>query len=129
MWPAAAVVAWTLGAGCGSSRPAQQAAAPAQTAPAVASSSSPAAAGPADRSSDLLAPDLPPLPLAAFPAARPPDVIRAVYLFAARHPEVLSHVPCFCGCERRGHRDNDDCFVAARDAKGRTTAWEPHGLG
>ena len=38
---------------------------------------------------------------------------------AAKHPEVLSKVPCFCGCENRGHRHNDDCFVAARDARGR----------
>jgi uncharacterized protein with PCYCGC motif len=73
--------------------------------------------------------ELPPLPLAPFPYARPPEVVRAVYTFAAMHPEVLSRVPCFCGCERRGHSNNDDCFVTARDARGRVTAWEPHGVG
>jgi hypothetical protein len=73
--------------------------------------------------------DIPPLPLTPFPAARPMEVVRAVYTFAAKHPEVLSKMPCFCGCENRGHRHNDDCFVAARDARGRPVAWEPHGVG
>src|SRR6185312_12747264 len=68
--------------------------------------------------------DLPPLPVVPFAPARPMDVVRAVYVFAAKHPEVLSHVPCFCGCESRGHRHNDDCFVSARDAQGRPTVWE-----
>src|SRR5690242_1800508 len=69
---------------------------------------------------------LPPLPFEAMPA-RPPDVVRAAYLFAAEHPEILGYVPCYCGCERSGHRGNDDCFVAARDANGDVTEWEPHG--
>jgi len=73
--------------------------------------------------------DIPPLPVTPFPAARPIEMVREVYVFAAKHPEVLSKMPCFCGCEARGHRHNDDCFVAARDARGRPTAWDPHGLG
>jgi hypothetical protein len=69
---------------------------------------------------------LPPLPYDPMPA-RPPEVVRAAYLFAAEHPEILSYVPCYCGCERSGHRGNDDCFVAARDGNGDVTQWEPHG--
>jgi len=71
---------------------------------------------------------LPPLPVQAYAPPRPPDVVRAAYVFAAEHPEVLSYVPCFCGCERGGHRGNEDCFVSARDANGDVTEWEPHGL-
>ena len=71
---------------------------------------------------------LPPLPVQAYAPPRPPDVVRAAYVFAAEHPEVLSYVPCFCGCERGGHRGNEDCFVTARDANGDVTEWEPHGL-
>jgi len=78
---------------------------------------------------DMTDADIPPLPVTPFPAARPMEIVRAVYVFAAKHPEVLNQVPCFCGCESRGHRHNDDCFVASRDAKGRPTAWEPHGVG
>lgn len=70
---------------------------------------------------------LPPLPFSDFPAVRPPEVIRAVYEFAARHPEVLRYVPCYCGCERQGHVGNDDCFIASRDAQGNVT-WDPHGM-
>ncbi len=72
--------------------------------------------------------NLPPLPFQAYAPPRPQEVVRAAYLFAAEHPEVLSYVPCFCGCERAGHRGNEDCFVAKRDASGDVTEWEPHGL-
>jgi len=72
--------------------------------------------------------NLPPLPFQAYAPPRPPEVVRAAYVFAAEHPEVLSYVPCFCGCERAGHRGNDDCFVAKRDASGDVVEWEPHGL-
>jgi hypothetical protein len=71
---------------------------------------------------------LPPLAIEQYSTARPVDEVRAVYMFAAEHPEVLQYVPCFCGCESRGHSGNDDCFVQARDAEGRVTAWEPHGM-
>src|SRR5262249_58465105 len=71
---------------------------------------------------------LPPLELPAYEPARAPDVIRAAYKFAAEHPEVLSYVPCFCGCEHAGHRGNEDCFVRARDINGDVIEWEPHGM-
>jgi hypothetical protein len=71
---------------------------------------------------------LPPLPTQPYAPPRPINVVRDAYVFAAEHPEVLSYVPCFCGCERGGHKGNHDCFVAARDSKGDVVAWEPHGL-
>ena len=74
--------------------------------------------------------DLPPLPmLAVANSGENPDVVRAVHLFAARHPEVLGYMPCFCGCQRSGHQHNDDCFVAGRDSSGKVTAWDYHGVG
>lgn len=76
---------------------------------------------------DLLsAAGLPPLPRGHF--ARPREAVVEAYVFAAQHPEVLKYVPCFCGCERRGHRSNLDCFVASRAANGEV-AWSAHGLG
>jgi hypothetical protein len=71
---------------------------------------------------------LPPLQFPGYPTARPPEVIRAAYQFAAEHPEVLSYVPCFCGCERSGHRGNEDCFVRERDINGDVVAWDDHGM-
>ena len=70
---------------------------------------------------------MPPFPPSPMPPARPPDVVRAAYKFAAEHPEVLSYVPCYCGCERSGHRGNEDCFVTGRAENGDVTEWEPHG--
>ena len=61
-------------------------------------------------------------------AARPADVVRTVYAFAAHHPEVLRYVPCFCGCERMGHHANDECFIAKRSATGKVVEWQPHGV-
>ena len=72
--------------------------------------------------------NLPPLPFQAYAPPRPPDVVRAAYVFAAEHPEILSYVPCFCGCERAGHKGNEDCFVARRNDAGDVVEWEPHGL-
>ena len=71
--------------------------------------------------------ELPPLPLSPYAPPRPPELIRAVYTFAARHPEVLHYVPCFCGCQRSGHKDNDDCFIQGRERDGRPI-WDPHGM-
>jgi hypothetical protein len=71
---------------------------------------------------------LPPLPFDSSPPARPMDVVRSAYAFAAEHPEVLSYVPCYCGCERSGHRGNEDCFVTRRDEHDDVVEWEPHGM-
>lgn len=74
---------------------------------------------------------LPPLPQVGYAPARPMEVVQQVFEFAARHPEVLSYVPCYCGCEnpQLGHKGNHDCFVKSRAANGMVTAWEPHGIG
>src|SRR5262249_7211033 len=70
----------------------------------------------------------PPLPLGPRdPLPRPPQVVAQVFQFAAEHPEILSYVPCFCGCDHMGHKGNDDCFVRSRAANGDVVAWEPHG--
>jgi hypothetical protein len=71
---------------------------------------------------------LPPIPYEGYPSPRPMAVVQAAYEFAARHPEVLQYVPCFCGCERGGHAGNHDCFVRSRDDNGKVT-WDSHGYG
>ena len=72
---------------------------------------------------------LPALPRVSFEPPRPMPVIQQVYEFAARHPEVLQYVPCYCGCEREGHTANHSCFVKSRAADGRVLEWDTHGLG
>ncbi len=73
---------------------------------------------------------MPSLPYDGYPASRPMPVVRAAYEFAAKHPEVLRYMPCFCGCDRSaGHRGNHDCFVKRRDGQGRVVEWDSHGYG
>jgi len=88
-----------------------------------------AAQGPATAIKPAPAGALPPLPKVPYEPARPMAVVQQVYEFAARHPEVLQYVPCYCGCERNGHGGNHDCFVKGRAANGRITEWESHGIG
>jgi hypothetical protein len=86
----------------------------------------PAATGPAVAQPFKAAPPGPLPPIPGGPLVRPVAVVQSVYEFAARHPEVLNYVPCYCGCDRLGHRNNENCFVRSRDGNGRVT-WEPHG--
>ena len=115
--------------------PAQAAAAPVLPPEALAKAgSAPAVALPAPdpQPAVVLAPhpqkDFPPLQLPSYPLARSPEVITATYRFAAEHPEILSYIPCFCGCERGGHRGNEDCFVQKRGPNGDVTEWTEHGM-
>jgi hypothetical protein len=137
---AGVVVGLTLAAGCTSS-PESAATLPASANAAATDSAASAAPAPAAAPMQAAAQvsarqagptpghqgDLPPLPMTAFSGIRPADVQGDVHEFAARHPEVLDYVPCFCGCENGGHQGNTDCFVAARDPKGQVVAWDPHG--
>jgi hypothetical protein len=91
-------------------------------------SGSPPARDAASTGTIAYAGELPPLPTVQFASARPAPLTRAAYEFAARHPEVLRHIPCFCGCERNGHAHNEACFVARREADNRPQ-WSPHGIG
>lgn len=71
----------------------------------------------------------PPLPNVGFAPVRPMDIVRATYDFAAQHPEILSYVPCYCGCGSQGHKHNESCFIARRDPKGNVLEWDTHGFG
>lgn len=44
--------------------------------------------------------------------------VREAYEFAARHPEVLSQMPCYCGCVSIGHTGDLDCFIRRIDPDG-----------
>jgi hypothetical protein len=84
---------------------------------------------PAAPSKAAMAVSMPPIPSLPFSPGRPVDQTRAVYKFAAEHPEVLKFVPCYCGCESTGHPHNESCFVKRRDAKGNVVEWDTHGYG
>ena len=68
------------------------------------------------------------MPFRGYAPPRAPEVVTAAYVFAAEHPEVLTYVPCFCGCENGGHKGNEDCFVKSRAKNGDVLEWEEHGV-
>ena len=72
---------------------------------------------------------LAPLPRVSFEPPAPMNEIQQVYEFAARHPEVLQYMPCYCNCQQIGHTSNHSCFVKSRAANGRVTEWDSHGIG
>jgi hypothetical protein len=71
---------------------------------------------------------MPLIDVEGYMPARPIEVLKDAHVFTADHPEVASYVPCYCGCGNAGHKNNADCFVKGRDAEGRVTEWEPHGV-
>jgi hypothetical protein len=93
-----------------------------KVAPSIATTVSPKPLGPHKQA------NLPPLPFGPRdPLPRPNQVVAAVFVFAAEHPEILTYVPCFCGCDHMGHKGNEDCFVKSRAPNGDVVQWEPHG--
>jgi hypothetical protein len=40
-----------------------------------------------------------------------PPVVQEAYRFAIANPEVLSNIPCYCGCGGMGHTSDLDCFI------------------
>src|SRR5438093_1164297 len=44
------------------------------------------------------------------------DGTKALYRFAVDHPEVLTFMPCVCGCVDEGHTSNRSCYVKAETA-------------
>jgi len=57
-----------------------------------------------------------------------PPVVLESYQFAAANPEILSQLPCFCGCGDMGHSSNYACYVKDVAADGKIT-YDPHALG
>lgn len=72
-------------------------------------------------------PTWPPLPESHYPPPRPMATVRAAYAFAARQADVLQYIPCYCGCERHGHRSNRDCYVKGGNTQGLPN-WDDHSL-
>ncbi len=59
-----------------------------------------------------------------------PEILEA-YVFAAKHPEVLRYMPCYCGCEhpRTAHENNYDCFIDIIDQSREVPRVSPDAMG
>ena len=45
-------------------------------------------------------------------------MVAEAYAFAVEHPEVVSYLPCACGCEAMGHNSNWNCYVQSVTSSG-----------
>ncbi len=57
-----------------------------------------------------------------------PEVVSDAYRFAVANPDVLTQLPCYCGCGAMGHTSNYSCYVADENADG-SLVFEEHALG
>ncbi|MCC5800495.1 PCYCGC motif-containing (lipo)protein [Rossellomorea vietnamensis] len=54
------------------------------------------------------------------------DNMRLIYSSAAKNPELLQYIPCYCGCgDSAGHESNLNCFVYKTE--GDKVVWDDHG--
>jgi len=55
-------------------------------------------------------------------------VTQEAYQFAVANPDVMQHIPCYCGCGSMGHTSNYMCYVKSVDANGKVN-FDSHALG
>lgn len=55
-------------------------------------------------------------------------VTQQAYQFAVLNPDVMKHIPCYCGCGSMGHTSNYACYVKSVDANG-TVNFDSHAIG
>jgi hypothetical protein len=74
--------------------------------------------------------DLKMAPMAEMPSGvqSAPVSVQQAYQFAAANPDVMQHIPCYCGCGAVGHPSNYACYVAGQNADG-TLKYDTHALG
>lgn len=57
-----------------------------------------------------------------------PLTVQEAYRFALANPEILTEVPCYCGCGSVGHKNNLECYIKSVDAEGKPV-FDDHALG
>ncbi len=69
-------------------------------------------------------------PLAEMPAEvqSAPVTVQQAYQFAVANPEIVSQIPCYCGCGPMGHTSNYACYVSGENPDG-SPVFDTHALG
>jgi len=57
-----------------------------------------------------------------------PVTVQQAYQFNVANPDVMSQIPCYCGCGAMGHTSNYDCYVAGVNVDG-SIKYDTHALG
>lgn len=56
-----------------------------------------------------------------------PVRVQEAYQYAVANPDILQHIPCYCGCGAMGHTSNYSCYVVETDAQG-AIVYDEHAL-
>jgi hypothetical protein len=59
---------------------------------------------------------------------RLPPEYQEAYRFALANPDILTRIPCYCGCGSVGHMDNRMCYIQSETADG-NVVFDYHGAG
>lgn len=83
----------------------------------------------AARATPTTAHELAMAPMAGMPdeVKAAPVVVQQAYQFAVANPEVLTKLPCYCGCGKMGHTSNYACYV--KSAGDGPVTYDNHALG
>lgn len=58
-----------------------------------------------------------------------PVTVQQAYQFAYANEDVLTQLPCYCGCGSIGHTSNYACYVAEQNPDGSIAQFDNHALG
>ena len=72
--------------------------------------------------------ELAPASLLTGKYAQAPPVVSGAYRFAIANQDLLSQVPCYCGCGGMGHGSNLDCFMQGVNPDG-SIVFDDHAFG
>ena len=57
-----------------------------------------------------------------------PIAVQEAYQFNVANPEIMTQIPCYCGCGAMGHTSNYSCYVSGVEADGKVN-YDTHALG
>ncbi len=57
-----------------------------------------------------------------------PVLVQQAYQFNIANPDVMTQIPCYCGCGAMGHTSNYSCYVSGVEADGKVI-FDTHALG
>ena len=72
--------------------------------------------------------ELAPASLLTGRVAQAPPAVTGAYRFAIANQDLLSQIPCYCGCVASGHKSNLDCFMQGTNPDG-SIIFDDHAFG
>jgi hypothetical protein len=57
-----------------------------------------------------------------------PVLVQQAYQFNVANPDVMTQIPCYCGCGAMGHTSNYSCYVSGVEEDGKVI-FDTHALG